>query len=166
MVMNTHPRHGAKAAPQTGVTTLVVNDSPFMLKTLSQILERAGTFDLVGTATNGGQALRYVSMLSPELVLMDIHMPRFNGIQATRYMKQGEHPPVVILISSDDSLATRSSAEEARADALVSKQKNLRQRLIGALEDLFGPACARRPAASGIHFQSPPAGQPNEDHGT
>jgi len=164
--MNTHPRHGAKAVSQTGVTTLVVNDSPFMLKTLSQILERAGNFDLVGTATNGGQALRYVSMLSPELVLMDVHMPRLDAIQATRYIKQGEHPPVVILISSDDSSVTRSLAEEARADALVSKQRNLRHRLIGALQDLFGPACARRAAAGGIHFQSPSAGQPNEDHGT
>jgi len=164
--MNTHPRNRAKAISQTRVATLVADDSPFMLKTLSQILERAGKFDLVGTATNGGQALRYVSMLSPELVLMDMHMPRLNGIQATRYIKQGEHPPVVILISSDDSSVTRSLAEEARADAFVSKQGNLRHRLIGALQDLFGPGCARRAAASGIHFQSPPAGQPNEDHGT
>jgi len=166
MVMNTNPRHGTKAVPQTGVTTLVVNDSPFMLKTLSQILERAGKFDLVGTATNGGQALRYVSMLSPELVLMDMHMPRLNGIQATRCIKQGEHPPVVILISSDDSSVTRSLVEEARADAFVSKHRNLRHRLIGALQDLFGPACARRGAAGGIHLQMPPAGQQNEDHGT
>ena len=137
--MNTRPRNRAKARSPTAVSTLVADDSPSMLKTLSQILERAGIFDLVGTATDGCQALRYVSMLSPELVLMSMHMPRLNAIQATRYIKQRDHPPVVILISSDDSSVTKSSAEDARADAFVSKQGNLRHRLIGVLQDLFGP---------------------------
>ena len=63
MVMNTHRWNTAKAPFQTSVTTLVVDDSPFMLKTLSQILRGAGDFDLVGTATDGCQALRYVSMI-------------------------------------------------------------------------------------------------------
>ena len=63
MVMNTHRWNTARAPFQTSVTTLVVDDSPFMLKTLSQILRGAGDFDLVGTATDGCQALRYVSMI-------------------------------------------------------------------------------------------------------
>lgn len=162
MIMNTHPRNRAKALSQTRVTTLVADDSPFMLKTLSQILKRVGNFDLVGTATDGSQALRYVSMLSPELVLMDVHMPRFNGIQATRCIKEREHPPVVIIITSDDSSAAKEMAEEAGADGFVIKDGNLRPRLIDALQDVFGPGCVRRAAASGIHLQSPPAGQPNE----
>src|ERR1035438_4941517 len=122
--MNTPPRNRAKAISQTRVTTLVVDDSPFMLKTLSQILERAGNFDLVGTATDGCQALRYVSMLSPELVLMDVHMPRLNRIQATRYIKQRDHSPIVILVTSDDSPVTKVMAEEAGVDGFVSKEGN------------------------------------------
>jgi len=128
-----------------------------MLKTLSQILERAGNFDLVGTATDGCQALRDVSMLTPELVLMDVHMERFNGIQATRYIKQGEHPPVVIIITSDDSSVARATAELAGADAFVSKEGNLRHQLMGALQNLFGPRGERREAAGGICFQNKPA---------
>src|SRR5258705_14018888 len=86
------------------IRTLVVNDSPFMLKTLAQILKQMANFDLVGTATNGCQALRQVSALSPDLVLMDIHLSCLNGIQATehikhRYFKQREHPPVVLIIT-------------------------------------------------------------------
>jgi CheY-like chemotaxis protein len=115
-----------------------------MLKILAQILEESGNFDLVGTATDGCQALRYVSMLSPELVLMDLHMPRLNGIQATRYIKQREHSPIVILVTSDDSPVTKATAPEAGADGFVVKQGNLRHRLIGALQDLFGPNGARR----------------------
>jgi len=128
-----------------------------MLKTLSQILERAGNFDLVGTATDGCQALRDVSMSTPALVLMDVHMERFNGIQATRYIKQGEHPPVVIIITSDDSSVARATAELAGADAFVSKEGNLRHQLMGALQNLFGPRGERREAAGGICFQNKPA---------
>jgi len=51
-----------------------------MLKTLSQILKRAGNFDLVGTATDGCQALRSVSMLTPELVLMDMFEQHQNHV--------------------------------------------------------------------------------------
>ena len=143
----------------------MVDDSPFMLKTLSQILERAGTFDLVGTAMDGCQALRYVSMLSPELVLMDAHMPRFNGIQATRYIKERGHPPVVIIITPDDNSAAREMAEEAGADAFVSKEGNLRHQLMGALQDLFGPRGERRGAAGGISFQKRTAGCAKQEHG-
>jgi CheY-like chemotaxis protein len=144
MVMNKRALDRAEVLFNTRVRTLVVDDSPFMLKILAQILEEAGNFDLVGTATNGCQALRYVSMLSPELVLMDVHMPRLNGIQATRYIKQREHPPAIIIVTSDDSAITKATAEEAGADAFVSKDGNLRQQLMDVLQDLFGPNGARR----------------------
>lgn len=165
MVMNTHPRNRTKATSQTRVTTLVVDDSPFMLKILTQVLEAAGDFDLVGTATNGCQALGNISMLSPDLVLMDIHMPGLNGIQVTRSIKQSEHPPVVILTSSDDRSVTKTTAEQAGADAFVSKEGNLRHQLMGALQNLFGPGSEKRQAI-GISFQNTLAGCSKQEHGT
>jgi CheY-like chemotaxis protein len=158
MVMNTRALDRAEAVSETRVRTLVVDDSPFMLKILTQILEAAGDFDLVGTATNGCQALRYVSILSPDLVLMDIHMPGLNGIQVTRCIKQSEHPPFVILSSSDDSFVTKTKAEKAGADAFISKEGNLRDQLMGALQDLFRPTGERRETDAGISFQNGPAG--------
>jgi len=165
VVMNTDSRKRAKATSQTRVTTLVADDSPFMLKTLSQILERAGNFDLVGTATDGCQALRYVTMLSPGLVLIDLHMPHLNGIQATRYIKEREHPPVVIIITSDDSFAAREIAEEAGADAFVSKGGNLPHELLSVVQNLFGPHGERREAPGGISFENGPAGCAKQEHG-
>lgn len=155
MVMNTRALDRAKAVSDTGVRTLVVDDSPFMLKILAQILEEAGNFDLVGTATDGCQALRYVSMLSPELILMDAHMPHLNGIQATRYIKQREHPPAIIIVTSDDSAVARATAEEAGADAFVSKEGNLRLQMMRALQKLFGPSSAGQAKASRTSFQNP-----------
>src|SRR6266446_4382526 len=144
------------------IRTLIVDDSPFMLKILAQILEETDLFDLVGTATDAYQALRHVSALSPELVLMDIHMPGLNGIEATRFMKQSEHPPVVILISSDSNSITRSLTEQAGADGFVSKGEDFRQRVFRVLQKLFGTGDARSAAASGISVQS--AGHGNQDH--
>ena len=140
VAMKTHPLQAVEPIPATRVRTVVVDDSPLMLKILAQILEEAGGFDLVGSATNAYQALRHVSALSPELVLMDIRMPGLSGIEATRCMKQSEHAPVVILISSDSTAGTKSLAEQAGADGFVSKEANFRHLLISALKKLFGPS--------------------------
>jgi len=136
--MNPYALARAKTIADSRVRTLIADDSPFMLKILAQIVEGAGIFDLVGSATNAYQVLRYVSSLSLELVLMDIHMPGLDGIQATRFIKHSECPPVVILISSDTNSTTRSLVEQAGADGFVSKGENFRNRMIRALQSLFG----------------------------
>ena len=64
--MTTRPFRPAETIPATRVGSLVVADSPFMLKILAQNLRDAGDFDLVGTATRAHQALRHVSAVSPE----------------------------------------------------------------------------------------------------
>jgi len=164
--MNSRPLNLAKARSDIRVRTLVVDNSPSRLKALAQILEAAGKFDLVGTATDGGQALSHVRALSPDLVLMDYHLPHLNGTHAIRYMKVFQPPPIVIIVTSDDSSSAKSMAEKAGADGFVSRSGNLSLRLTRTLQDLFGPSGAKRAAASGIPFQNPPAGQPNEDQGT
>ena len=164
LVTNRRPMHPGKAAPGTRVRTLVVDDSPMMLKILAQILEQAGNFDLVGSATDGYQALRYMSELSPDLVLMDFHMPQLNGIQATNYIKHRECPPRVIIVTSDDSAVTKSMAEKAGADGLVVKQGDLRLRLMGALQKLFGPGGLRRRISGGVSCATPPAVPAKRDH--
>jgi DNA-binding NarL/FixJ family response regulator len=134
--MNTCTLTQAEAIPETIIRTLVADDSPFMLKVLARAVESAGNFELIGSATDGCQALRYVSLLSPELVLIDVHMPRINGIQALRCIKQRENAPVVIVVTSDDSSATKRMAEEAGADGFVIKDRDLGPRLLHALRDV------------------------------
>jgi len=144
--MNTCTLKQTGDIPATRIKTLVVDDSPFMLKILAQTVEAAGRFDLIGSATEGHQALRYVSMLTPDLVVMDLHMPGLNGVQLTRCIKGREHPPVVIIVSSDDS--SKTTAELAGADAFVSKGGNLRHRMIGTLHKIFGPGSATQTATA------------------
>ena len=146
MVMNACAVKEAGDIPETRIKTLVVDDSPFMLKILAQTVEAAGKFELIGSAADGRQALRYVSMLMPDLVVMDLHMPGLNGIQLTRYIKGSEHPPVVIIVSSDDS--SKTTAELAGADAFVSKGGNLQRRVMGTLHKLFGAGSATETATN------------------
>jgi CheY-like chemotaxis protein len=133
---------------QANIRTLVVDDSPFILKQLSLFLEKEGRFDVVGTATDGCQALRYARALSPELILMDFHLPNLSGIQATQHIKQSENPPVVIIITSDDSPNSRLMAKDAGADAFVVKASDIDVQLRARLRELFGPdgGCGNGPS--------------------
>ena len=92
---------------------LVVDDSAFMRRLISQILERSGEFQVVGTARNGFDALQKVHALDPELVTMDVDMPELDGLQALGYIMSESPRPVVML-----SAATTRSGHDATLRAL------------------------------------------------
>ena len=84
------------------IRTLLVDDSPRVLKVLSQILSREEGFKVVGSATDGCKSLRYASSLVPELVLMGLHLSKLSGAQVTSQIKLSKNPPVVFKVGSDD----------------------------------------------------------------
>ncbi len=65
-------------------TILLVDDHPVFRKGLRQLLEEEQDFKVVGEAGDGKEAIALVGKLSPDVVVMDINMPNFNGIDATR----------------------------------------------------------------------------------
>jgi len=135
--MASHQQQSPEPTPTSpNIRTLAVDDSPYMLKTYERVLALESGFTLVGTATDGRQALEAVLALEAELVLMDIHMPHMNGIEATRYLKRFRHPPAVIIVTSDDSPASLQLAKTAGADGIVSKNGDLRQDLRAVLQGI------------------------------
>jgi two-component system chemotaxis response regulator CheB len=78
-----------------------VEDSKVMRKLLSDILEGESGIEVVGTARNGADALRKVSELSPDVVTMDIEMPKMDGLTALQHI-MAEHPIPVIMVSAMD----------------------------------------------------------------
>jgi len=121
----------------SAVRTLIADDSPFMLKIISQILALEGIFTLVASATDGSQAVRHALTIEPELILMGVHLSHLNGIEATRHIKHFKNPPVVIIVTSDDTPDSRALAKGAGADAFVTKGDNFHAQLKAIFRRLF-----------------------------
>lgn len=78
-------------------TVLVVDDSAFMRKLVTEMVEGSGEFRVVGTARNGLEAVKKVHSLDPDLVTLDIEMPELDGIGALGYIMSEAPRPVVML---------------------------------------------------------------------
>ncbi|CAG7602845.1 Protein-glutamate methylesterase/protein-glutamine glutaminase [Paenibacillus solanacearum] len=86
---------------------LVVDDSVFMRKIISDLISDDPAFRVVGTARNGKEGVEMVKRLNPHVVTLDIEMPEMNGLEALRVIMQ-EHPVPVIMLSS----LTQEGAQE------------------------------------------------------
>ena len=78
---------------------LVVDDSAFMRRLISQIIEGAPDFRVVGTARNGLDALRQIHALDPQIVTLDVEMPELDGMQTLGYI-MSETPRAVVMLSA------------------------------------------------------------------
>ncbi|HEX8694341.1 MAG TPA: chemotaxis response regulator protein-glutamate methylesterase [Longimicrobium sp.] len=90
------PRSG-KTGEARRHTVLVVDDSAFMRRVISDILSATEEFRVVGTARDGNDALRKVHQLDPDLVTMDVEMPGLDGLSALGYIMSETPRPVVML---------------------------------------------------------------------
>ncbi|WP_025691011.1 protein-glutamate methylesterase/protein-glutamine glutaminase [Paenibacillus zanthoxyli] len=77
---------------------LVVDDSAFMRKIISDLIEKDADFQVTATAVNGRQAVEMVKELQPDLVTMDVEMPEMNGLEALKLIML-DHPLPVIMLS-------------------------------------------------------------------
>jgi two-component system, NarL family, nitrate/nitrite response regulator NarL len=82
---------------------LIADDHPMARMAIRSLLEQDPSFEVIGEAADGEQAYILCGQLQPDLVLMDINMPRWSGLEATREVKKAyPHIKVVILSVSDD----------------------------------------------------------------
>ncbi|WP_379126565.1 chemotaxis response regulator protein-glutamate methylesterase [Paenibacillus sp. sgz500958] len=77
---------------------LVVDDSAFMRKIISDLIENDADFRVTATATNGREAIDKINELAPDLVTMDVEMPEMNGLEALKII-MATHPLPVIMLS-------------------------------------------------------------------
>lgn len=83
------------------VRVLVVDDSSFMRKAITQILSSVNRIKVVDTAENGVEAVRKVKELHPDVVLLDIEMPMMDGLAALAHI-MAESPTPVLMLSAMD----------------------------------------------------------------
>ncbi|NOY92287.1 MAG: chemotaxis-specific protein-glutamate methyltransferase CheB [Deltaproteobacteria bacterium] len=99
---------------------LVVDDSAFNRRTLAELLERIPDVEVVGRATDGDEALRLVHELSPDLVTLDLEMPRMDGFTFLRLL-MARRPTPVIVVSGYSTKENVFRALELGAIDFVSK---------------------------------------------
>ena len=87
----------------TPVRIVLVDDDPMVRTALGMILGGDPSLRVVGEAADGQEALEVVAALSPDVVLMDIRMPRLDGLAATQELLRGERPPRVIVLTTFDT---------------------------------------------------------------
>lgn len=82
------------------VKVLVVDDSAFMRKLITNFLSESPQIEVVGTAKNGKEALEKVALLKPDVVTLDVEMPVMNGLEALKQLMKNHPLPVVMLSST------------------------------------------------------------------
>ena len=118
------------------VRVLIVDDSPAMSEQVVRCLQRTGFLDVVGVARDGQEAITEVAARWPDLVIMDLNMPKMGGIEATRHIKAMPDPPPVIAFSLQPDQARIQAVMSAGADAVCDKVEPL-DALIEAILGLF-----------------------------
>jgi len=106
------------------IRVLIVDDSAFMRNALSRMLSSDPEITVVGTAWNGLDAIEKVAELKPDLVTMDIEMPRMDGIEALRRI-MATSPVPVIMVSSLTTEGARSTLDALDLGAVDFVPKNL-----------------------------------------
>lgn len=98
---------------------LIVDDKAEMRQAFSNLLYFEENLKVVGTATDGADALEKFRELKPDVILMDIEMPVMDGIAATQAIRKEASRPIIIAVSSETRYRTR--ALDAGANAFLLK---------------------------------------------
>jgi two-component system, chemotaxis family, protein-glutamate methylesterase/glutaminase len=105
------------------IRVLVADDSAVMREHLVGVLEHAPGLSVAGTAADGEEAVRLAETLRPDVVLLDIHMPRLDGFEAARQIMERAPVPIVMATASANLSDARSAFEALEAGALVVVEK-------------------------------------------
>lgn len=85
------------------VRVLIVDDDPLVRAAMAMILGPAPGVDVVGEAADGAEVLAAVDTYAPDVVIMDIRMPRVDGLAATELLRARPDPPEIIVLTTFDA---------------------------------------------------------------
>lgn len=150
------------------IKVLIADDHAVVREGTRQILEQEKDMEVVGEASDGEEAVRLSGSLKPNVAIIDIEMPRMDGIEATKQIK-ALYPNITVLILSayDDDQFVFSLLEAGAAGYLLKSVRGKELidavRAVYAGESVLHPAIARKvlnrfvPAGGGARKQKPTA---------
>lgn len=131
-------------ANSSHIRVLAVDDSATVRETLGVLIESQPDMELVGSAASGQEAVRRAAELQPDIVLMDIHMPDLDGIQATWLVSSRAPHGAVIMVTSEERIDFLQKAMSAGAQGYVLKPFGNGTQLFQTIRDVHGRSAARR----------------------
>lgn len=105
------------------IRVVVVDDSPTARKLLVTLLQSAGGIQVVGVAADGEEAVQLTKRLRPDLVTMDVFMPKMDGLEATRHIMRNTPTPIVIVTATLERDDVDVAFEALRSGALTAVRK-------------------------------------------
>ena len=131
------------------IRVLLVDDDALVRAGLSMMLNGAGGLVIVGEAGDGDQAPAAVARYRPDVVLMDLRMPRVDGVTATRRLRSAPRPPEVIVLTTFDADENVLGALRAGASGFLLKDSPPADiadaiRRVAAGDPILSPAVTRR----------------------
>ncbi|XKK42309.1 response regulator transcription factor [Nocardiopsis sp. ARC36] len=131
------------------IRVLLADDETLVRTGLRMILETADDLEVVGEVADGAEALAAVRSLRPDVVLMDVRMPRMNGVAALKAINREPAPPKVVMLTTFDLDEYVYGALRARAAGFLLKGSGPRELItaVRAVVDgtaILAPALTRR----------------------
>ncbi|MGH9326330.1 MAG: GAF domain-containing protein [Terriglobia bacterium] len=132
---------------------LIVDDHEPIRRGIRSLLSARPEWEICGEAGDGDEAVAQAKRLRPTLVLMDISMPRMNGLEATRVLQKELPESKVLLVSHNDPAIIRPQAESVGVPFLVKSE--IAEKLLPAVEKLIQPLGAGTAVAYGPLNRTP-----------
>ncbi len=107
--------------PSSSVRVLLVDDAPVYADTLELLLGADDRIEIVGKAYDGTEGLERALDLRPDVVVMDVHMPGLDGIEATRRIRALLRATQVVVVTSSPTRECEARARAAGACAFLAK---------------------------------------------
>jgi DNA-binding NarL/FixJ family response regulator len=131
------------------IRVLLADDDRLVRSGLRALLDAEGDITVVGEAADGRDAVEQARVLRPDVVLMDVRMPRLDGVSATREIVSWPHRPRVLVLTTFDLDEVVDDALDAGADGFLLKRATPEQlvdgiRTVFAGDALVAPAVTRR----------------------
>jgi DNA-binding NarL/FixJ family response regulator len=134
--------------PTSPITVLIADDHPIFRRGLCDIIAGDASLCLVGEAVDGEQAWHLVQQLQPAVAVLDIHMPRRNGIQLGRLISQQRLGVEMIILTMDGEEALLNEALNLGVKGYLLKETAVTD-LLQAIHRVAGGDCYISPTLSG-----------------
>jgi DNA-binding NarL/FixJ family response regulator len=118
---------------------LIVDDLEYVRKIVRDFLENESGFEVCGEAVDGLDAIQKAKELSPDLIILDLSMPRMNGFEAARILKNLLPETPIVMLTSHDPAVLGYDAHAAGIDEVVKKDGDLSP-LMASLQELLQEA--------------------------